>query len=208
MSAPVVSRQVTTSAERASARQVWLQLWTTSHTLAVGVVAWVVFTALAPAAVVATLGIVVGAVPAAIEHGMASPSGTQLIVALVVAGAVYGFSLILDTIGNALGTAVKARITGRLQSRLLAAVSGPVGIDHLEDGAILDRLSRAEGSLTGFFPGDSPVTWAGIFASRIAGFIGCVFVGIYCWWLGILLFVMLLFFSRLLLKSIVRQGTV
>jgi ATP-binding cassette subfamily B protein len=186
---------------------VWLQLWTTSRALSFGVIAWVVFTALAPAAVVASLGVVVGAVPAAINRGIASGPGTLLIVALVVAGAIYGFSLILDTIGSALGTAVKARITGRLQSRLLAAVSGPVGIEHLEDAAVLDRLSRAEGSLSGFFPGDAPVTWAGIIASRIAGFIGCVVIGIYCWWLGMLLFVMWIFVRRLMLRAVMRQAT-
>ena len=87
---------------------------------------------------------------------------------------IYAVSLVLDPIGNALSTAARARITGELQARLLAAVSKPVGIGHLEDAAVLDRLARAEGTLTGYFPGDAPVTWVGQLASRFSGVIGCV----------------------------------
>jgi ATP-binding cassette, subfamily B, bacterial len=195
------------SPDRATGRQVWRQLWTTSRPLSVALVGWIVLNAVAPAAVVASLGLVVGAVPAAIKDGMGSAAGAVLIVALVVAAAIYGLSLILDTIGNAIGTAASARVTGRLQARLLTAVSGPVGIEHLEDASVLDRLARAEGSLTGYFPGDAPVTWAGILASRIAGLVGCVIVGFFYWWLGILLFVMWLLVRRLMLRVIVRQAT-
>jgi ATP-binding cassette, subfamily B, bacterial len=37
-------------------------------------------------------------------------------------------------------------------------VTAPVTIAHLEDQDTLNRLASAEGSLTGFFPGDAPVT--------------------------------------------------
>jgi hypothetical protein len=50
---------------------------------------------------------------------------------------------VLDPVGAALGTAARVRITGRLQARLLTAVSGPVGVGHLEDAGVLDRLARA-----------------------------------------------------------------
>jgi ATP-binding cassette subfamily B protein len=150
----------------------------------------VVVGALTPALVVGALGAVVGFIPGAVEHGMGSPAGSRLIGALVVAGLLYALSLVLDPIGNALATAANARITGALQGRLLAAVSGPVGVGHLEDSVVLDRLSRAEGSLSGFFPGDAPVTWAGVVASRVAGVVGCVVVAVFQWWLGLLLLVM------------------
>jgi ATP-binding cassette subfamily B protein len=206
-----VSRTVASAAAKvprpADARKVWLQLWTTSRPLAVLVVAWIAANAAAPALVVVTLGIVVGDVPGAVGDGMASISGRNLLLALALAALAYAFSLILDPIGTALGTAVRSRITARLQQRLLAAVAGPVGIDHLENTEVLDRLSRAEGSLTGFFPGDAPVTWAGILASRISGIVGCALVALYFWWLGLLLLVVWLFVRRLMLGAIVRQAT-
>lgn len=195
------------SGERATGRQAWRLLWTSSRSLSVLVIGWVVLQSVMPALVVGALGAIVGQLPGAIRDGMGSAAGNRLILALVIAAVVYGCSLILDPIGNALGTAANARITGDLQSRLLAAVSEPVGVAHLEDSGVLDRLARAEGSLTGFFPGDAPVTWVGILASRIAGIIGCVVVAFYSWWLGLMLLVMWLAVRRTVLKSVVRQAT-
>jgi ATP-binding cassette, subfamily B, bacterial len=197
----------TPGAERATGRQAWAQLRSSSPGLARLVLAWVIATAVAPTLVVVALGVVIARVPAAIVHGMGSPAGHRLIAALAVAALVYGLSLMLDPIGTALGTAAKARITGALQGRLLRAVSAPVGVSHLEDADVLDRLARAEGSLTGFFPGDAPVTWAGILASRIGGAIGCVVVALYSWWLGALLLVTWLVVRRFVLAGVVRQAT-
>jgi ATP-binding cassette subfamily B protein len=192
---------------RAGLRGVAALLWSASRTISVLVVGWIVASALTPAAVVASLGIVVGCIPAAVKDGLESAAGSRLILALVVAALIYGFSLILDPVGTALGTAAKTRITGDLQSRLLSAVSAPVGIDHLEDASVLDRLSRAEGSLTGYFPGDAPVTWAGILASRISGIVGCLVVTLFIWWLGIVLIAMWLGVRRLMLGAVIRQTT-
>jgi ATP-binding cassette, subfamily B, bacterial len=193
--------------ERASGRQSWRLLWTSSRSLSILVVGWVVLQSVMPALVVGALGAIVGQLPGAIRDGMASPAGGRLVLALVVAAVVYGLSLILDPIGGALGTAANARITGDLQSRLLAAVSEPVGVAHLQDAGVLDRLARAEGSLTGFFPGDAPVTWVGILASRISGIIGCAVVAFYSWWLGPLLLVMWFAVRRTVLGAVVRQAT-
>lgn len=192
---------------RAGLREVAAQLWSSSPALAVLVLAWMAASALTPAAVVAALGIVVGRIPAAVTSGLDSGAGEQLAIALAIAAAIYGFSLVLDPIGTALGTAAKTRITGHLQSRLLKAVSAPVGVDHLEDGEVLDRLARAEGTLTGYFPGDAPVTWAGILASRLAGLVGCAIVSFFIWWLGILLLAMWVGVRRLMLGSVIRQTT-
>ncbi|MCW2538321.1 MAG: Xenobiotic-transporting ATPase [Frankiales bacterium] len=193
--------------ERASGRQAWSLLWKSSRPLGVLVVAWAIAGAITPAVVVAALGLIVGRVPGAIQHGIGSASGHQLLEALVGAAAVYAFSLILDPIGSSLGIAAKARITGELQGRLLKAVSAPVGVSHLEDSAVLDRLARAEGSLTGFFPGDAPVTWVGVVASRISGVIGCVVVSVFCWWLGIVLLLMWVGVRKVMLTAVVRQAT-
>jgi ATP-binding cassette, subfamily B, bacterial len=196
-----------TQTTRASGRQAWQLLWSSSRAIGILVALWVVATSLAPAAVVVALGAVVGTVPNAISNGLGSPSGAALWLALGVAAVVYAFSLVLDPIGTALGTAARTRITSSMQQRLLAAVAGPVGTAHLEDPAVLDRLSRAEGSLTGFFPGDAPVTWAGLLSSRIAGIIGCLLLSLQVWWLGIVLLVVWLFVRWLVLRAVIRQAT-
>jgi ATP-binding cassette subfamily B protein len=196
-----------TSADRASGRQAWSLLWASSRRLGVVVIIWTVAGALTPALVVGALGVIVGRIPAAIRDGIGSVAGHQLILALIVAGVIYAFSLILDPIGAALGTATKARLTGDLQGRLLAAVSAPVGVGHLEDADVLDRLARAEGTLTGFFPGDAPITWVGVLSSRFSGLIGCIVVGIFAWWLGLLLLVLWVVVRRIMLVAVVRQAT-
>jgi ATP-binding cassette, subfamily B, bacterial len=193
--------------ERATGRQAWGLLRASSKILSVLVMAWVAASALLPALVVTALGAVVGSVPAAVSGGLGSAAGHRLIAALILAAVVYAISLIIDPAGAALGTAARARITGQLQGRLLAAVSAPAGVSHLEDAAVLDRLARAEGTLTGFFPGDAPVTWAGSLATRASGVVGCVIVGVYRWWLGLVLLVLWVLVRRAVRASAIRQVT-
>ena len=197
----------TTGERRLSGWQAWRLLWTSSRLVSAGVVAWVVASAVISPLVVASLGFVVGAVPAAVLQGMDSTAGQRLLELLAVAAVAYAAALVCDPIGGALGTAARQQVTGRLQARLLHAVSAPVGVGHLEDQETLDRLARAEGTLTGFFPGDAPVTWAGLLASRLSGIIGCAVIAAYVWWLGTLLLVMWVIVRRVMLASVVRQAT-
>jgi ATP-binding cassette subfamily B protein len=172
----------------------------------VAVLAWAVLDTFDGPLVVAALGYVVGAIPAAISDGMSSAAGDRLIVALIVAAVLYAVSLILDPIGSALATAASQRISGQLQARLLTAVSAPSTVTHLEDTETLNRLASAEGSLTGFFPGNAPVTWVGSVAGRLSGVFGCAVIAAYFWWLGLLLLVMWLAVRQVVLKSVLKQA--
>jgi ATP-binding cassette subfamily B protein len=184
-----------------------LLLWRASRPLSILVIAWALISAVVSPLVVAVLGVVVGRIPAAVRDGLGSSAGHGLIDALIAAAVCYGLSLVVDPVGTALGTACNALVTGDIQHRLLGAVSGPVGVAHLEDPDVLDRLARAEGSLTGFFPGAAPVTWVGVLSSRLSGIIGCAVVAYYQWWLGLGLLVMWLVVRRLMLAAVVRQAT-
>jgi len=181
-------------------------LWASSRKLSVAVLAWAALDIIDGPFVVAALGYVVGAIPAAVEDGMSSRAGTRLIVALIVAALLYAGSLILDPVGAALSTAASQRVNGRVQARLLTAVTAPVTVAHLEDQDTLNRLASAEGSLTGFFPGDAPVTWVGSVAGRLSGVFGCAVIAAYFWWLGLLLLVIWLAVRQVILKSVLRQA--
>src|ERR1700722_12653451 len=191
---------------RISGRQSWRLLWASSKPLSVAVLAWAALDTLDGPLVVAALGYVVGAIPAALAGGLSSAAGDRLITALVVAALLYAASLILDPVGAALGTAASQRISGQLQARLLTAVTAPATVAHLEDEETLNRLAAAEGSLTGFFPGDAPVTWVGSVAGRRSGLFGCAVVAAYFWWLGLLLLVIWLVVRQVILKSVLRQA--
>jgi ATP-binding cassette subfamily B protein len=170
------------------------------------VLAWAVLDTFDGPFVVAALGYVVGAIPGAIEDGMSSAAGHRLIAALVIAALLYAASLILDPVGAALGTAASQRIGGQLQARLMNAVTAPATVAHLEDQETLNRLASAEGSLTGFFPGNAPVTWVGSVANRLSGVFGCAVIAAYFWWLGLLLLVMWLAVRQVILKSVLKQA--
>ena len=189
-----------------SGRQSWRLLWESSRALSLAVLAWAAADALDGPLVVAALGVVVGLIPNAVAHGMASADGHRLIGALIIAALLYAFSLVLDPIGGALSTVAHQRITDRLQARLLRAVTAPATVAHLEDQDTLNRLASAEGSLTGFFPGDAPVTWVGSVAGRLSGVIGCAVIAAYFWWLGLLLLAMWLIVRRVMLRAVLRQA--
>jgi ATP-binding cassette, subfamily B, bacterial len=191
---------------RISGRQSWRLLWASSKPLSAAVLAWAALDIFDGPLVVASLGYLVGAIPDAIKDGMSSTAGNRLIAALVIAALLYAASLILDPIGAALSTAASQRINGRLQARLLTAVTAPATVAHLEDEDTLNRLAAAEGSLTGFFPGDAPVTWVGSVAGRLSGVVGCAVVAAYFWWLGLLLLVMWLAVRRVILSSVLKQA--
>jgi ATP-binding cassette, subfamily B, bacterial len=200
------ARRLVTGETPLRGRRSWRLLWASSKPLSAAVLAWAAASALISPLVVAALGLVVGAIPGAIEDGMSSLAGDRLILALVVAGLLYGTSLILDPVGNALGTAARQRITGQLQARLLRAVTAPASTGHLEDQDTLNRLAAAEGSLTGYFPGDAPITWIGAVAGRLSGVLGCAVIAAYFWWLGLLLLVMWLVVRQVILRSVLRQA--
>src|SRR6201996_9147533 len=189
-----------------SGRQSWRLLWASSKPLSVAVLAWAALDTFDGPLVVASLGYLVGAIPDAIEDGMSSTAGNRLIAALVIAALLYAASLILAPIGAAFSTAASQRINGQIQARLLTAVTAPVTVTHLEDQDTLNRLAAAEGSLTGFFPGDAPVTWVGSVAGRLSGVFGCAVIAAYFWWLGLLLLVMWLAVRRVILSSVLKQA--
>jgi ATP-binding cassette subfamily B protein len=191
---------------RLSGRQAWRLLWESSRPLSAAVLAWAAADAIDGPLVVAALGFIVGAIPGAVRDGMSSGAGHRLIGALIIAALLYAASLVLDPIGGALSIAARQRITGQLQARLLRAVTAPATVAHLEDQDTLNRLASAEGSLTGFFPGDAPVTWVGSVAGRLSGVIGCAVIAAYFWWLGLLLLGMWLAVRRVVLRAVLKQA--
>ena len=155
---------------------------------AVALVVWIVANAVTPNIVRVALATMVGAVPAAVrEGGWSSPAGHRVAIALVVTAVSFLGSLVLEPWFELLQTIIKARLTYRLQARLMAAVSGPTQIAHLEDSSVLDRVAMAEGTLTTYAPGDAPCMLARHVGYRLNGVVGCLIVAVaYRWWLVVI----------------------
>lgn len=160
-------------------------LWETSGGLSLAVAAYTVAASLLPNLVWIATGRLVGDVPAAARDGLSSPAGHRLLVMLGLAGVAYAAALVLGPIQSALSSAVKWEIVYRTQARLIATVSGPVGIAHLEDADVLNDLALAQGQLVNQRTADAPMTLATVISNRASGLFACVVLASFRWWLGL-----------------------
>lgn len=162
----------------------------TSRTLTALLVVDVVLTAVLPVLMLVAMGVMVGRIPATVTAGFDSSAGDQLVSSLVVVAILFLLSMLATPYHEMLGAAIKARLTYAMQHRLMTAVSQPVGIAHLEDPAVLDRVSMAQGTLMTFFPADAPAGLATVIGFRVQWLTGCIVVATFRWWLGLALFVL------------------
>ncbi len=160
-------------------------LYRTSKGWSVAVAAFAVASAVFPILVLIALGLVIGDLPGAIRQGMSSAGGHRLELALVLACVAYLANLLLSPFQDLLTLAVRSRLSDDLQGRLMAAVSEPTGVTHLEDPALLDKLASARGQLLNVRPSDAPVTLALVLSNRLTGLLACATIGWFHWWLGL-----------------------
>jgi ATP-binding cassette, subfamily B, bacterial len=181
-------------------------LWETSHPLAFAVAAYSVAAAVLPNVVLIAAGHLVGDIPNAARDGLASAAGHRVIAALAITGVTYAAALLLGPLQSALSSVVKWRVVYRTQDRLIAAVTGPAGIGHLEDPKVLDDLALAQGQLVNQRTADAPMTLALVVSNRAGGLIACAVLASWRWWLGLGMLLMWLAVRRPQLKLIRKQG--
>jgi ATP-binding cassette subfamily B protein len=181
-------------------------MWETSHPLSFAVAGYALAASIMPNLVLIAAGHLVGSIPAAAAAGLGSAAGHRLILALAITGALYAAALLLGPVQSSLSSVVKWRLVYRTEDRLIAAVSGPVGIAHLEDPKVLDDLALAQGQLTGQMPADAPMTLALVVSNRVSGLFACLVLASWRWWLGLGMFVMWMAIRRPQLALIREQG--
>lgn len=181
-------------------------MWETSHPLSFAVAGYALAASIMPNLVLIAAGHLVGSIPAAAASGLGSAAGHRLIAALSITGALYAAALVLGPVQSSLSSVVKWRLVYRTEDRLIAAVSGPAGIAHLEDPKVLDDLALAQGQLTGQMPADAPMTLAMVVSNRVSGLFACLVLASWRWWLGLGMFVMWMAIRRPQLALIREQG--
>jgi ATP-binding cassette subfamily B protein len=181
-------------------------LWETSRPLAVAVAAYAAAASVLPNLVLIAAGRVVGAIPAAAASGLHSAAGHRLTDALAVMGAAYAGALLLGPVQTSLGSVVKWRLVYHTQDRLMAAVSRPVGIAHLEDPKVLDDLELAQGQAVRQQPAEAPMTLALVVSNRASGLLACAVLASWRWWLGLGMLAMWVIVRRPQLALIREQG--
>ncbi|MEV6848367.1 ABC transporter ATP-binding protein [Actinoplanes sp. NPDC051411] len=158
-----------------------------SPPLLVAAVIFVVAESVLPPFTLIVIGHVTGDIPGAVTHGLGSPEGHRLDGALVLAGVAYALYLLRGPAEDMLATTSRARLTALMQRRLVRAVNAPSGIGHLEDPEVLDRLARAGGELSSDRPADAPMTTLSMVGDRLSGFLACLVIGTFHWWLAVVL---------------------
>jgi ATP-binding cassette subfamily B protein len=165
---------------------------------------FMVVEALLPNLVLIAMGRTVGDIPAALTSGLGSPAGHRMLLQLVVAGALYAVSLLRGPAEDALNAVVRGRMSVVSRRRLIEAVSAPAGIAHLEDPAVLDRLSSAQGELLDHEPSGAAMTLIGRAGDRLSGVLACAVLATFHWWLGLGVLAMWLVLRRPL-RELVRS---
>ncbi len=164
-------------------------LWRSSRPLSLVAVVFVLAEGALPVLVLIAMGRVTGAIPGAVIFGVSSSHGHTLLVYLAEAGGIYALSLMRGPLEDALTAAATARVDAEMQRRLVHAVCAPVGIEHLEDREVLDRLSSARGELLGGQPAGAPMALVSSLGDRLTGVLACVVLATFRWWLGLAIFV-------------------
>jgi ATP-binding cassette subfamily B protein len=164
-------------------------LWRSSRPLSALAALFVLAEGALPVLVVIAMGRVTGAIPGTVIFGLSSPSGHTLLLDLAEAGGIYALSLMRGPLEDALSAAATARVEAEMQRRLVHAVGAPVGIEHLEDREVLDRLASARGELLGGQPSGAPMALVSALGDRLTGLLACVVLATFRWWLGLAVFV-------------------
>jgi ATP-binding cassette, subfamily B, bacterial len=163
-------------------------LWETSPGLTVMLGLFMVADGFLPILSLVTLGQAVGHIPAAVTHGLGSAAGHSLLIRLAIGTAAYGLSLLRSPAEDLLSAHASAVMSTGMQRWLARAVCAPVGVEHLEDSAVLDQLAAASGELSTSGPADAPMALASAFGDRLSGFIACVVLATFRWYIGLLFF--------------------
>jgi ATP-binding cassette subfamily B protein len=163
-------------------------LWSISPVLSVLMGLFVLADGFLPIVALVALGRAVGRIPAAVTDGLGSASGRSLLTALIIGTAAYAASLLRNPAEDLLSARASAVMATGMQRRLAQAVCAPAGVEHLEDSAVLDQLAAASGELSTSGPADAPMALASAIGDRLSGFIACVVLASFRWYIGLLFF--------------------
>lgn len=135
---------------------------------------------LLPAASTLALGILVGGIPQVVRSG--SSAGGELAAVLTVVVVVQLLQRVGHNVRRAAAIIAGVRLEHRTREWIAAAVSGPVGIAHLEDPAVRDRIALAQSSILSGAVARFVEFSSTTFASRVSGFAWGGLVGWFFSW--------------------------
>lgn len=116
-----------------------------SAPLTTAVACCVLVSALIPLAFTVASGQLVGAVPQAVHGGFASAAGRRALFALAVLALLFITQQTVAAVRGTLAGMLGRDLDQHLDERVMRALHGPSGVGHLEDPAVIDSISIAQG---------------------------------------------------------------
>jgi ABC-type multidrug transport system fused ATPase/permease subunit len=174
----------------------------------VALVAIIVLNAIVPAATIVATGLMIGSLPATAHAGLASAAGHRTLTLLGAWAALMMIGDLGPRLLMATATTAGSRVESRVQQRIIAALSRPWSIAHLEDPQTADLLSQVSGLGVGAVgPG---MAISGMVTSRIPMILRSLVSGAllfaYSWPAALLLFAVQFVFVRQIRKSWVEDA--
>lgn len=139
--------------------------------------------ALLPIGYILVVGALVASVPATLRAGLSSPAADQALRALVVFGVIIFLQQLSQPCLNVVAGALGRRVTRFTTEEVLTASLRPVGIAHLEDPRVADRISLAQSVGVGTYPPALAVSaLAQVAAARLSGLAAAITLAGVLWW--------------------------
>jgi ATP-binding cassette, subfamily B, bacterial len=121
---------------------------------------------------------------AALIGDLVSGKSTHLWLHLAVLGAIFLLRVSCQPASAAIAVGLGRRMTSFLTQSTLRGVLRPVGISHLADPVVVDRMYMAQGVGTaGIQPGQAVVALASVTASRLSGAASVGLLASVRWWM-------------------------
>jgi ABC-type multidrug transport system fused ATPase/permease subunit len=165
-----------------------------------GVAVAIVVASVLPAAFTVATGNLVGAVGSAARH-----SGTtgHVVVVLAIVSALFLAQQLIVPVIEVAKTQLGWTVTDRMFVKLIGAACDPVGIGHLEDPAVLDKLELAQGAgSANMGPGPAAEGLLGFLHRRLQGWAAIAVLARFSPWLALLLFAELSVSYRLYVRGL------
>lgn len=169
-------------------RQVVSETWRVAPGATSLLLALVGISGVLSALVVVLIGATIGRLPAAIEAGAGSSAARDAMALVVWVGVVVIVQQLIGAVFGVLPLRLGRRLEGSARSRVMAAASAPTGVAHLADPAVRDAIDGA----TTLGTGRSGPMWAvdalvPMSVTLCNGLAMAILVGLYRWWIGIVL---------------------
>ncbi|GAA0914651.1 ABC transporter ATP-binding protein [Nonomuraea longicatena] len=116
--------------------------------------------------------------------------------------AVFVLRLGLQPVSGFLSGELARRLEARLGQTTLEGALRPVGIGHLSDPAVADRIQLAQGLASGHPPGQAVNSLARLVSSRLAGLAAAILLATVAWWLPLPLAAAWIALSRWRLREV------